>query len=83
MRPTALRSATTVLLSSALLAASDIASKTEAVEVRHPSTRSASAIAARNLSETMRRRNSARLLAASDARYRGYRLFPLILGISF
>jgi hypothetical protein len=85
-----LRFTATILLSSALLASvtttgvtSDATSKAEAVEIRHTRSLSVSRQAAWKLNKTMPRRTSARLLAGSDARYRGYRPFPLILGISF
>jgi len=61
--------------------ASEAASKAEAVN--HPSALAGSRQTARKLGETTPRRTSTGLLAASGKNDRGYRLFPLLLGISF
>jgi len=84
----ALQSGATVLLAAVLLAlcfarvgvASEAVSKTGDVQVNPPSV---SRHAARKLSKIAPRRNPQRLLAASGKDDRAYRLFPLILGISF
>ena len=84
----ALQSGATFLVASALLAtcfaragvASEVVSKTGEAQVNPPSV---SRHAARKLSTSAPRRTPHGLLAASGKDDRAYRLFPLILGISF
>ena len=90
MRLEALRSGTTIL-ASALLAmgftaagvVSEATAQAEVVQGNHTPALLASRPAARKTGEITPRRKSARLLASSGKTYRGYRPFPLILGISF